>query len=51
MIGGEKEVNPAGQMATWLASQYPYLELDQWVIMSNHFHYFQARMALLKSFV
>ncbi len=23
---------------TWLADQYPYIELDEWIVMPNHLH-------------
>jgi putative transposase len=38
----EMELNEMGRMAvdswTWLADQYPYVGLDQYCLMPNHFH-------------
>lgn len=35
-------LNRHGRIATecwlWLAEQYPYVELDEWVVMPNHLH-------------
>ena len=35
-------INPIGRVVMeswiWLASQYPYVDLDLWCIMPNHFH-------------
>lgn len=35
-------LNRHGRIATecwlWLAEQYPYVELDKWVVMPNHLH-------------
>ena len=35
-------VNDAGRVAAeswrWLASQYPYVTLDEWTVMPNHLH-------------
>ena len=42
VVDGETRLNPVGQIAgdawKWLASQYDYVELDEWVIMPNHLH-------------
>jgi REP element-mobilizing transposase RayT len=42
IIDGEVHLNPAGQIISdsweWLATQYPYVDLDAWVIMPNHLH-------------
>jgi REP element-mobilizing transposase RayT len=42
VVGGEMRLNEYGQIAAarwrWLADQYPYVRLDEWVIMPNHMH-------------
>jgi putative transposase len=30
--------NAVAETWQWLATQYPYVELDAWVVMPNHFH-------------
>jgi putative transposase len=36
------QLNEFGQIVAnhwqWLAIQYPYVELDEWVVMPNHLH-------------
>jgi len=42
IANGQMRLNEAGRLVqdcwTWLAQQYPYVELDAWVIMPNHLH-------------
>ena len=42
VIGGEVQLNASGQIVAdtwrWLATRYPYLSLDAWVIMPDHLH-------------
>lgn len=42
IVDGEMRLNDAGKIVAdswqWLASQYDYIELDEWVIMPNHIH-------------
>lgn len=42
MVDGEMRLNPLGEIAAWawewLAQQYPYVDLDAWVVMPNHIH-------------
>ncbi len=42
VAGGLMELNEWGRAAAeswlWLAEQYPYVELDEWVVMPNHMH-------------
>jgi REP element-mobilizing transposase RayT len=42
VVGEEVVLSPFGNVAAdawlWLASQYPYIDLDEWVIMPDHFH-------------
>ncbi len=42
VIGGEMRLNDTGQLILdaweWLAMQYPYVELDSYIIMPNHLH-------------
>jgi putative transposase len=39
---GEMRLNESGTVVTkcwqWLSSQYPHVDLDEWVIMPNHLH-------------
>ena len=39
---GEMRLSALGQVVAdtylWLATQYPYVHLDQWVVMPNHLH-------------
>jgi putative transposase len=39
---GAMQLNEFGQIVAnhwqWLAIQYPYVELDEWVVMPNHLH-------------
>lgn len=41
-VGDSVRLNAWGQVVEecwqWLAQQYPYVELDEWVVMPNHFH-------------
>jgi hypothetical protein len=36
------QLNEFGQIAAhhwqWLTTQYPYVQLDEWIVMPNHFH-------------
>ncbi len=42
IVEGEMILNEYGQVMTecwiWLAKQFAYLELDEWVVMPNHLH-------------
>jgi REP element-mobilizing transposase RayT len=42
IVGGEMQLNDVGKIVqmTWdaLPSHYPHIELDEWVVMPNHFH-------------
>jgi REP element-mobilizing transposase RayT len=42
IVEGEVQLNPFGEIVAeswrWLAMQYDYVELDEWVIMPNHLH-------------
>ncbi|VEP18004.1 conserved hypothetical protein [Hyella patelloides LEGE 07179] len=42
IIDGAMQLNQYGEIVAetyqWLAQRYPYLILDEWVIMPNHFH-------------
>ena len=42
IVGGEMILNAYGRVVAvcwvWLAKQYPYVELDEWVMMPNHAH-------------
>lgn len=42
IVGGEMRLNDTGKIVAdswrWLASQYDYVELDEWVVMPNHIH-------------
>ncbi len=42
VVNGEMRLNPIGGIVEecwkWLGEQYPYVELDVWVIMPNHIH-------------
>jgi hypothetical protein len=42
LIDGELMLNVFGQIVTqsweWLSQQYPYVELDSFIVMPNHFH-------------
>ncbi len=42
IVEGEMMLNEYGQVVVgcwiWLAKQYPYVELDEWVVMPNHAH-------------
>jgi REP element-mobilizing transposase RayT len=42
IVAGEVRLNAFGQAVAetwlWLATQYGYVELDEWVVMPNHLH-------------
>ncbi len=42
VVAGEMRLNAFGEIVAetwlWLARQYPYVRLDEWVVMPNHFH-------------
>jgi REP element-mobilizing transposase RayT len=42
IIDGEMQLNQYGQIVAqtyqWLSQRYPYICLDEWIIMPNHFH-------------
>ncbi|WP_178049234.1 transposase [Chloracidobacterium thermophilum] len=42
IVAGEMRLNEYGEMVAeswrWLATQYDYVELDEWVVMPNHLH-------------
>lgn len=42
IVDGQMRLNEFGQIAAdtylWLATQYPYIHLDSWVVMPNHLH-------------
>ena len=42
VVEGQMVLSPFGQVAAdswlWLAQQYPYVDLDEWVLMPDHFH-------------
>jgi REP element-mobilizing transposase RayT len=42
VVGGEMRLNAYGRKVAdcwlWLAEQYPYVVLDEWVVMPNHLH-------------
>ena len=42
IIDGAMKLNKYGEIVSetyqWLAQRYPYLILDEWIIMPNHFH-------------
>jgi len=42
IINGIMQMNDSGLVIAetwhWLSEQYPYVELDTWVVMPNHFH-------------
>lgn len=42
IVAGEMRLNDFGEMVAetwvWLGAQYPYVELDEWVVMPNHLH-------------
>ncbi len=42
IMNGEMNLNEMGDIAVttwkWLATHYPYVELDEWVVMPNHLH-------------
>lgn len=42
IVDGEMRLNPLGEIAAltweWLTQQYPYVDLDAWVVMPNHLH-------------
>ena len=42
ITGDSVNLSPEGQIVAeswqWLAQQYPYVKLDEWVMMPNHFH-------------
>ena len=42
IVDGEMQLSEFGQIVSdtylWLASQYPYVYLDQWIVMPNHLH-------------
>ncbi|MBI2303514.1 MAG: transposase [Chloroflexi bacterium] len=42
VVNGEVQLNEYGRKVAdcwlWLAEQYPYIHLDEWVVMPNHIH-------------
>jgi putative transposase len=42
VVNGEMVLNDLGEVVgeswSWLAEQYPYVTLDEWVVMPNHLH-------------
>ena len=42
VLDGETQLNEYGRKVAdcwlWLAEQYPYVHLDEWVVMPNHVH-------------
>ncbi|MDX2212725.1 MAG: transposase [Oculatellaceae cyanobacterium bins.114] len=42
IVNGKMQLNELGQIVTdaylWLETQYPYVNLDAWVVMPNHLH-------------
>ncbi|MBE9171245.1 transposase [Pleurocapsales cyanobacterium LEGE 06147] len=42
IINGQMRLNQYGQIVTqtyqWLSQRYPYICLDEWIVMPNHFH-------------
>ena len=42
IVDGKMQVNTYGEIVKknwkWLAEQYPYVILDEWIVMPNHFH-------------
>lgn len=42
VIDGEMQLSPSGAIVAdaweWLAQQYPYVAIDEYVVMPNHFH-------------
>lgn len=42
IVDGEMQLNEWGQVVAdtwqWLTVQHPYIELDAWIVMPNHFH-------------
>ena len=42
VVNGKMRLNESGRIAAecweWLGTQYPYVELDEWVVMPNHLH-------------
>jgi putative transposase len=42
IVNGEMRLNEYGEIVTekwrWLAQQYPYVKLDEFIVMPNHFH-------------
>lgn len=42
IVDGVMELNQYGEIVAetyqWLSQRYPYLNLDEWIIMPNHFH-------------
>ena len=42
IVDGAMRLNEAGQVVVdswnWMPSQYPYVRIDEWVLMPNHFH-------------
>jgi len=42
VVNGEMQLNACGQEAAhcwaWLAKQYPYVYLDEWIVMPDHTH-------------
>ncbi|HZX13311.1 MAG TPA: transposase [Thermodesulfobacteriota bacterium] len=42
VVDGEMQVNEFGQSVAdcwqWLGNQYPYIVIDEWVVMPNHLH-------------
>jgi putative transposase len=42
ILNNQTQLNPYGKIAeyswNWLSQAYQYVELDEWVIMPNHFH-------------
>jgi REP element-mobilizing transposase RayT len=42
IVNGEMQLNQYGQIVAqtyqWLSQRYPYICLDEWIVMPNHFH-------------
>lgn len=42
VVDGEMQLSPSGAIVAeaweWLAQQYPYVAIDEYVVMPNHFH-------------
>jgi REP element-mobilizing transposase RayT len=42
IVNGQMRLNQCGQIVAqtyqWLSQRYPYIYLDEWIVMPNHFH-------------